>query len=185
MISTTIDGSRPSNQLFDMLAVIANPDIYNARLKELQEATEKNQKYVELLAPASDIVSLQEKIRVESAESTKALEDARALAKKIVDEANLSAASAIQKATEEANDIVAEAKAMLSSAKSDQARAASLSGAAKKEREKYQALLAETQEEKARLEEKHAQADAMLADLAKQKAVIAAKHEVFLRELLA
>lgn len=185
MISTSIDGSRPSNQLFDMLAIIANPDVYNARLKELQEATEKNQKYVELLAPASDILSLQEKMRVESAESSKALAEAQARAKEMTEEAKLSAKEILQKANADAEEMISEAKTVLASAKSDQARAASLSGAVKKDREKLQALLAETQEEKARLEEKNAQAEIMLADLSKQKADIAAKHEVFLKELLA
>lgn len=184
MISTSIDGSRSSNQLFDMLAVIANPDVYNARLKELQEATEKHQQYVELLAPASDIISLQEKIRKESAESSKALEDARSLAKQIVDEANASAKAIIDKAIKEAEEMSAEAKNHLASAKSEQARAASLSGSVKKDREKYQGLVAEAQQEKEQIAVKLGELDAIIADLEKKKVEIREKHEAFLKELL-
>ena len=51
MIGSSIDGSS-SNQLFDLLKVVANPEVYSEKVKSLEDAIAENKKYVELVAPA-------------------------------------------------------------------------------------------------------------------------------------
>jgi hypothetical protein len=70
-ISTSITGGSASNQLMDLLAVVANPDVYKAKLDALDAATAENKKYVEAVAPVSEILALREQTKAlrEEAES--------------------------------------------------------------------------------------------------------------------
>ena len=94
MISYNIDGSS-QNQLLDFLSVIANPDVYANKLKELQAATEENKKYVEAVAPISDIVALRESLYRQNADATTALNAANLQAEQIVGDAKISAAGIV------------------------------------------------------------------------------------------
>jgi len=92
MISTSITGGAASNQLFDLLAVVANPDAFKSKLEELEAATVENKKYVEALGPASEIIQLREQaqaLRVDAqayADSVIAQAAANALISKAQDE---------------------------------------------------------------------------------------------------
>ena len=94
MISYNIDGSS-QNQLLDFLSVIANPDVYANKLKELQAATEENKKYVEAVAPVSDIVALRESLYRQNADAADVLDAAKSQAAQIVNDAQTSAASIV------------------------------------------------------------------------------------------
>lgn len=100
-ISTNIDGSVGSANILDLLAtVVSNPTVYEAKLKALQEAVAENQKYVELVGPASDIIRMQTDIR-----AAKEAQD------KATAQAELDAEAEIKKAKATAESIVAEANA--------------------------------------------------------------------------
>jgi hypothetical protein len=115
MISSNIDGSSTSgsSQLFEMLALIANPDVYSQRLKELQDATEANKKYVELVAPASDILSLRDKAQSEALAASQALKDAKAEAAAIAAAAKAAASESDKAAKKKAKDIIGNAEARM------------------------------------------------------------------------
>ena len=68
-ISTNIDGSTVggANQLLDLLSLVSNPAVYEAKVKSLQNAIAENQKYVEAVAPVSEILDLREKIKADKA----------------------------------------------------------------------------------------------------------------------
>jgi len=110
MISYNIDGSS-QNQLLDFLSVIANPDVYANKLKELQAATEENKKYVEAVAPVSDVIALRESLLQQNANAADALEAAKAQAGQIVIDAQAEASAILAYAQEQADALVAQAKA--------------------------------------------------------------------------
>ena len=85
-ISNSIDGSSNSaaSQIFDLLSIMADPKAYNEKLKALQEAIEKNQKFVELVGPAKDIVNLHEKAKQEYL-------DAKAAAQAVIEQSKAEA----------------------------------------------------------------------------------------------
>lgn len=108
MISYGIDGSS-QNQLLDFLSVIANPDVYANKLKELQAATEENKKYVEAVAPVADVMALRESLFKQNDEAKAALDSATAQAGQLVSDAKALAASIVADAQTQAQAIVAQA----------------------------------------------------------------------------
>lgn len=62
-IATSITGGSASSQLMDLLAVMANPNAYKAKLDALEAATAENKKYVEALGPASEIIDLRDQAK--------------------------------------------------------------------------------------------------------------------------
>jgi len=187
MISTEINAGQfaGNGQMMEMLSVItSSPEVYSQRLKDLQEATEQNRKMVELVAPASDIISLRDRLRIELASASAALTEAKSRAEAIFSEAREAADAMIASAEKQAESMMAEAKAALHAARSDQARAAGLSSSVKKEREKYQAMQKDLEASGEELAGKIALAEAAKAEAEEAKAAIIAKHEAFLAELL-
>ena len=67
MIANNIDGSSGnSSQVLDLLALVAaDPKVYQSKLKELQDAADRNQKYVEAIGPASDIIILRQQAQAD------------------------------------------------------------------------------------------------------------------------
>jgi len=108
VISYNIDGSS-QNQLLDFLSVIANPDVYANKLKELQAATEENKKYVEAVAPVADVMALRESLFKQNDEAKAALDSATAQAGQLVSDAKALAASIVADAQTQAQAIVAQA----------------------------------------------------------------------------
>jgi len=76
-IANSITGGSSSNQLMDLLAVVANPEVYKAKLDALDAATAENKKYVEALGPASEIVALRDEAKVAVQAAKEALEQAK------------------------------------------------------------------------------------------------------------
>lgn len=82
MIATDITGGPAGNgdaaQVFNLLAVVANPDAYGAKLKALVEATEENKKFVALVGPADQVLSLREEAATDRAAAARELAEAKA-----------------------------------------------------------------------------------------------------------
>jgi exoribonuclease R len=67
MITSNIDGSSGNgSQLMDLLAVVAaDPAGYQSKLKEIQAATNEHKKFVGLVGPAAEILTIQKQIAVD------------------------------------------------------------------------------------------------------------------------
>ena len=102
MISTDITGSAngDASQVFNLLTVVANPELYGEKLKAIVEATEENKKYLALIAPASEIVQIREDIEAD-----------KLLAKQLVENANAEAVSIVSSAKSESKSILDSANA--------------------------------------------------------------------------
>jgi len=100
MISTDITGSAngDASQIFSLLSVVANPDVYREKLKVLLDATEEHKKYLALVAPASEIVQIREDIEADKASAKKLIDAAANTAKDIVSDAQNSAKSILDEA---------------------------------------------------------------------------------------
>jgi len=182
VISYNIDGSS-QNQLLDFLSVIANPDVYATKLKELQAATEENKKYVEAVAPVSDILALRESLFKQNDEAKAALDAANAQAAQIVSDAQISAAGIVSDAQAQAQEIAMQAAAVKDNANalSSQVTAA-LSDAKKAEKEAKAATdAAKTQSDN--LAKAQAATEALQAEVADIKAALLAKTKAFVEGL--
>lgn len=182
MISYNIDGSS-QNQLLDFLSVIANPDVYATKLKELQAATEENKKYVEAVAPVSDVLALRESLFKQNADATAALDAANVQAGQIVSEARTSAAGIVADAQAQAQEIIAQAVATKKDADSLAAQVtAALSDAKKAEKVAKAATdAAKAQSESAAAAQ--AAAEALQAEVNDIKVALLAKTKAFVEGL--
>jgi hypothetical protein len=164
MISTDITGHVGDNasHLFSLLAVVADPDAYAAKLKALVDATEEHKKFVSLVSPASEVLRAREEISADKltakqdlaaarAEATKIKADANASAKVVLDKANKALAEAQEQAAsiltdaqqqrDEANTILKGVKAQLAAATTAKKDATSRAGELEKMRLEVQAEL--------------------------------------------
>jgi hypothetical protein len=184
MISTNIDGSIPgSNALADVLALIANPTAYAAKLTELQTATSEYKKFVELIGPASEIEKLRSEASLDRENAAAATAFAKNFSATTMGEARAEAADIIAKAKDKAADIIADAKAANAEAKKLKASLADAVGDANAAKVEADAKLAEAVTAAA---EVNAKAEALAkaqADLTAEKKAIAARHKQFLESL--
>lgn len=184
MISTNIDGSIPgSNALADVLALIANPTAYAAKLTELQTATSEYKKFVELIGPASEIEKLRSEASLDRENAAAATAFAKNFAATTMGDARAEAAEIIAKAKDKAADIVADTKAANAEAKKLKA---SLAEAI----ENANALMANAEAKALEADNKTFAANAQAEELAKaqaalaaEKDAIAARHKQFLESL--
>ena len=182
MIAYGIDGSS-QNQLLDFLSVIANPDVYANKLKELQAATEENKKYVEAVAPVSDVLALRESLLKQNAEAKAAVDTANEQADQIVSDARAAAETIVagaksqaQAITEQANEAKSNADALLSQVK------VSLADAKKAEKDaKLATDAAKAQSDN--LAKEQAATEALQAEVADIKAALLAKTQAFIEGL--
>lgn len=141
MIATDITGSATGDvsQVFNLLAVVANPELYGDKLKALVEATEEHKKYLALVAPASEIVTIRQQIDSDKAKAKEVLIESKAKAKQVV-----------KSAEDDAARIVAEAKEQLELAKQN---AAALEEEAKNKVVAVEGIMAEYQRRMAEVSE--------------------------------
>lgn len=182
-ISTSITGGSASNQLMDLLAVVANPDVYKAKLDALEAATEENKKYVEAIGPASEVVALREQAKVLRAE-------AESYKKATIEQADANLVEAKSQAASIVSDAQAKAKAILEEASANKAKADASLGevkaalqSAKTSQEKAEAAQAAANAQSIELAKTQAEADKTLAEAAALKASIIAKQEAFIKGL--
>jgi chromosome segregation ATPase len=118
-ISYSIDGTSDSsvNQIFDLLAVMADPKAYNEKLQALQTAVAENKKYVDLVGPANDIMMLREKADTELAEARDQAKQMREEADGVLAEAKTEAKAIVAEASKKASESKAAAKKLEEDAK--------------------------------------------------------------------
>jgi hypothetical protein len=185
MITTNIDGTTPnaSNQLFDLLALVSNPDVYTAKLKALQDATDANNKTIALVGPANQVLELRDTAAAAVDAATQKLANAQTAADQIKqvaqDEASGLLTSARQQAQQlvaDANTLKADAGAALSIAQSN-AKSAAVAEAKAKEAD------AASQAAAVSLRNAIDAANKAKADADATKAEIIAKHKAFIESL--
>lgn len=182
MISYNIDGSS-QNQLLDFLSVIANPDVYSNKLKELQAATEENKKYVEAVAPVSDVIALRESLYRQNADAADALDAAKSQAAQIVNDAQTSAASIVSDAQAQAQAIVAQATATKESADVLSARVTAALADAKKAEKEAKAATAEAKAQSDSAAATQEATEALQTEVNNIKAALLAKTQAFIEGL--
>ena len=182
-IATSITGGGASNQLMDLLAVVANPDVYKAKLDALDAATAENKKYVEALGPASEIVQLRDQAKGLRQEADDYKKSAIAQADADLLAAKEKAASLVATAQAKADALVAAATenkaatdALMAQAKAELAAAQKVTADAVKAQASAQAK--EQALSKALEDAAAAQAEAETV-----KADILAKHQAFVEGL--
>ena len=183
-ISTNIDGSvGGTSQLLDLLSLVSNPAVYEAKVKALQKATEEHNKALALVAPASEIVAIRQQIDQDKAAAKAELESARQEASKLVDAAKV-----------EARDIVEDAKAQgakvsAASKKTEKQAAEKMAAAVEAENRVAQALAGAQDQQKVldakikAAENTQAQYEKLKAEHETLKASLIAKHKRHLQEL--
>jgi hypothetical protein len=79
MISTDITGNSggEASQVFNLLAVVANPDMYAKKLTEMVNATEENKKFVALVGPANEILQLRDDAKKDRESAKNELQQAK------------------------------------------------------------------------------------------------------------
>jgi len=184
-ISTNIDGSvgGGANQLLDLLSLVSNPTVYEAKVKSLQAAIAENKKYVEAVAPVSEILDLREKVRADKAASTTALAEAKVKADGLVRAAQDKANAIIAEANTKASQLVAEAQAITNDAKVVQAEAKKAVAEAKKSKADSDTLNESLNMQLAELGKQREQATTALQKAEDLKADLIAKHTAFIKSL--
>jgi cell division septum initiation protein DivIVA len=184
-ISTNIDGSigGGANQLLDLLSLVSNPAVYEAKVKSLQATIAENQKYVEAVAPVSEILDLREKVKADKAASVTALAEAKVKADGIVKTAQDKADGIIADANAKATQLTSEAQAVADDAKWAQAEARKGANDVKKAKAEYDALSASLSGQQAQLAKAQADADAAKKEAEDLKADLIAKHTAFIKSL--
>jgi hypothetical protein len=182
-ISTSITGGSASNPLLDLLAVVANPDVYKAKIDALDAATAENKKYIEAIGPASEIVALREQEKVLRAE-------AESYKNVAIAQADADLANAKKQAESMVSVAKAKADAMLEAASASKNGADALLGdvqaallAAKTSQEKAEAAQAVAVTQSQELAKKQAEVDKALEEAQALKASIIAKQEAFIKGL--
>jgi len=182
-IATDITGGNSSNQLMDLLAVVANPDVYKKKLDVLNAATAENKKYIEAVGPASEIVALREEAKEKTEKAKEVLALAETRAEQIKQEANKNASLIVTEAKTKAALMMDEATKTKSIAEGLLVEAQAESAIAQKvksDAEKAQAIAQAKEQEliKALQDANDAKAEAEAA-----KADILAKHQAFVQGL--
>jgi hypothetical protein len=186
MIATNIDGTTGSgdaNQVFNLLAVVANPDMYAEKVRTLMEATAEHKKFLALVAPANEILAIRQQIDQDKANAKAELEKAREDAAKLVADAKVEAKGIVDDAKEQGSKTAATAK------KVEKQAADKMAAAVEAERKVTEAL-AEAKALQKSLDDKIKATDALRAEVEKLKAEhealkasLIAKHKRHLQEL--
>jgi len=183
-ITNNIDGSSgSSSQLFDLLTVVSNPAVYQTKLKALEDATAEHKKYVELVGPASDILTLKAKAQKDAQEAAGVLDSAKQQATSLISDAKAQASDIVAVAKTEASKLKADAQDVMDAAKLVKTQADSAATQAVQAQAKADANLASAAEKAKLLDKAIADANATKEDAEAVKAEIVAKHKAFIESL--
>jgi len=183
-ISNNIDGSTGgSGQLLDFLSLVTNPKIYEAKIKTLQEVTAEHQKFVELVAPATEIIDLREKLKADKEKAKAALSEANLKAETLVKEAQEKASGIIIAAQAKADGLIDEAKKASDDAKAAQSEARQDAASVKKAKTEYDNLSASLKAQQEQLAKTQAQADVSKKEADALRADLIEKHTAFIKSL--
>lgn len=185
MTPTTIDGAplAASSQFFDLLAFVTDPQGYAEKLKALQDVTEEYKRFVALVAPASDILSLKESLASELATQKQATEFAKEAADKAVKDSHVYAEQIVADAKKQANEILTDAQEIETAAKKQKSDLFDALAAAKDARISSDAAATDYNARIKSLEADRASVIAALADAVLAKKDILEKHKVFIESL--
>ena len=185
MIASNIDGSSGNgSQLMDLLAVVAaDPKGYQAKLKEIQDATAEHKKFVELVGPAAEILTIQKQIVLDKKNADQEVLDARAAAQKTIADANANAMDINAKAKATADEIISKVKLV-------EAETTTLNTKLKQDKKELNDATARANANSEMAKQKSAALDIQLAEAAQakieadaEKAAILAKHQEFIASL--
>lgn len=184
-ISTNIDGSTVggANQLLDLLSLVSNPKVYEAKVKSLQESIAENQKYVEAVAPVSEILELREKIKADKAASSNVLAEAKQHAHDIVEDAKAKANELLAEASNKAKQITDEVEEIKKEIKITLSETKSAKAEAKSAKDSADALTLSLQQQLAVADKTIKDAEAVKKEAEALKADILEKHTAFIRGL--
>jgi cell division septum initiation protein DivIVA len=183
-ISNNIDGSvGGANQLLDLLALVSNPAVYEAKVQSLQAAIAENKKYVEAVAPVSEILDLRDKVTADKAASAAALAEAKSTAKDLVSKAQAQAADIISSATTQATQLTMDAQAAKDAALLAQNDAVKATAEVRKAKVNYDKLSGTLQAQLDSVAKAQADADATRQSYEDLKADLVAKHTAFIQGL--
>lgn len=184
MIASSITGNAGgSGQLFDLLTVVANPQEYQAKIKALEDATAEHKKFVDLVGPAADILSLKEKAQDELASAKAALAEAKQKAADTAAAAQAKAAEVLAGAQAQADALKQAAQAELDEAKASNAEAKSAARAAKQSQKQADEATAIAEAKAVELNGLVTAAQAAKAEAEAVRADILAKHQAFIGSL--
>ena len=183
-ITNNIDGSSGNaNQLLDLLSVVSNPKVYEAKVKSLQEAIDQNKKYVELVGPASEVLALRDKAQQDAAEAEKLVEDAKAQALQIVNDGQRRADALVSEAKGQAQKLKNEADELIKEAKQKSADASLAETKANATKVELEKTLLSYEKKIAELEEAKQEAIEAGRKFNKAYDTIIAKHKAFIESL--
>jgi cell division septum initiation protein DivIVA len=183
-ISNNIDGSAGgSGQLLDFLSLVTNPKIYEAKIKALQEVTAEHQKFVELVAPATEIMDLREKVKAEKDAAKNKLEEANLKSETLVIEAQNKADAILADAQAKAEVLVNEAKAAADDAKLAQSEARKSANEVKKAKSDYDNLSVSLKDQQDELAKTQAKAEAVKKAAEALRIDLIEKHTAFIKSL--
>jgi hypothetical protein len=185
MISTNIDGSIPnaSNQLFDLLALVSNPDAYTAKLKALQDATDANNESIALVGPAKQVLQLRDDATANLAAAKQKLADAQTAADQITQAAQDEASGLLTSARQQSQQLIADANALKAEAGVALSVAQSNAKSAAAAEAKAKEADAASQAASAALNNAMDAANKAKADADATKMAIIAKHKAFIESL--
>jgi cell division septum initiation protein DivIVA len=185
MIANNIDGSSGgSSQILELLSLVAaDPKVYQSKLKALEDATAEHKKYVELVGPVADILTIKAKAKADLDEAAKTLSEAKQQAADLVSEAKAQAKSLIDNAQDSANILVEDAKSIKSQADADLLVAKQAQSKADRAQSKADSNSASAAEKSNLLDKAIADANAAKEAAEVVKAEILAKHEEFIKSL--
>ena len=183
-ISNNIDGTvGGNNQLLDFISLVTNPKAYEAKIKALQEATEANQKFVELIAPATEIIDLREKLKADKAAAKTALEEAKIKSDVTVKTAQATADAILADAKAKAEQLTIEAQAAADDAKAAQSEARKSANEVKKAKSDYDNLSVSLKDQQDELAKTQAKAEAVKKEAEALRADLIEKHTAFIKSL--
>jgi hypothetical protein len=185
MIATNIDGSaaNSSSQLLDLLTLVANPDAYTQKVKDLEDLIAKNQAVLDLVGPASDILTLREEVRAEKVAAKQAVAEAKKKAAGIIADAEASAAEVAAVARTVADGLLIETEALNIAAKANAAATFTAEKSAKAAATESRNLSAKLKDQIADAASEKERASAAVADAEQVKQDILAKHKAFIESL--
>jgi cell division septum initiation protein DivIVA len=181
MIASSIDGS---NSTLDLLStLLADPTVYADKLKALTEATAENKKYVELVGPASEILAARAQADADRAVAAQAVVDAKVQADSIVGGAHADAAAILAEAQDQADTLVAQAKAQKDESDAVLSQAKISLADVKRAEADAQAATVAAKAQADSLAAAQAVTEALQTEVANTKAALLAKTQAFIEGL--
>jgi hypothetical protein len=191
MIANNIDGSSINLDLLGTVsALLADPTLYASKLKTLTDTIAENKKYVELVGPASDILTLRAQASADRefagkdrAAAEQKLADAKVQADSIVGGAHADAAGILADAQGQADALIAQVKAQKDESDAVLLQAKTSLADVKRAESEAKAATAAAKAQAESLASAQSATEALQAEVADIKAALLAKTQAFVEGL--